>query len=322
VLPRVAEAVAQGVGAARTRVRVYGPGGVDHAVAWPAEALGARFDETALVLHRGEPVGEIAVSKLPGEPLLPSERTLLQDLAAQAGPAFSNVRLTEELRASRQRIVAAQDAERRRIERNLHDGAQQYVVAISVNLKVLEELIESDVASARAILAEVQDQATEALATLRDLARGIYPPALADHGIAAALEAHIVKSRQKSVFEVDSGLAAQRFPPAVEAAVYFCVLEALQNCSKHAPDASVHVRLRVESDDLVCTIADDGPGFDPLQASTGTGLQGMADRLAAEGGSLRVEATPGRGATIVARLPAHSRAPAEPARAGLSSQNK
>ena len=145
--------------------------------------------------------GEISVSKLPGEPLTPSERTLLDDLAAQAGPAFSNVRLTEELRASRQRIVAAQDAERRRIERDLHDGAQQHLVAISVNLRVVQELIEADVAAARELLVEVQGQATEALATMRDLARGIYPPALADRGIAAALEAHLAKSRQRSTLE-------------------------------------------------------------------------------------------------------------------------
>jgi signal transduction histidine kinase len=303
VLPRVAEAVAHGVGAARTRVRVYAPGGVGHAVAWPAAALEARFDESVLVLHRGEPVGEIAVSKLPGEPFTSSERTLLDDLATQVGPAFSNVRLTEDLRASRQRIVAAQDAERRRIERDLHDGAQQHLVAISVYLKVLEEVIEADVPAAREVLVVVQNQAAEALATLRDLARGIYPPALADRGIAAAIEAHMTKSRQESVLEVEPPLGEERFASAVEAAVYFCVLEALQNCSKHAPHATVQVRLRVASNDLICSIEDDGPGFDPGRTSIGTGLQGMADRLAAEGGSLLVEAVPGAGTTIVGRLP-------------------
>lgn len=163
--------------------------------------------------------------------------------AVAVGGRRLNVRLTEELRASRQRIVAAQDAERRRIERDLHDGAQQHLVAISVNLRVVQELIEADVAAARELLVEVQGQATEALATMRDLARGIYPPALADRGIAAALEAHLAKSRLRSTLEVDPVVADGRFAPAAEAAVYFCILEALQNCSKHAPEASVRVRL-------------------------------------------------------------------------------
>jgi signal transduction histidine kinase len=303
VLPRVAEAVAHGVGAARSRVRVYVPGGVDHSVAWPAEAIDVALEQTALVLHRGEAVGEISVSKLPGEPLTLSERMLLDDLATQAGPAFSNVRLTEELRASRQRIVAAQDAERRRIERDLHDGAQQHLVAISVNLRVVQELIDGDIAAARELLVEVQGQATEALATMRDLARGIYPPALADRGIAAALEAHLAKSRLRSRLEVSPAVDGLRFTPAVEAAVYFWVLEALQNCSKHAPDASVGVHLQLESDVLTFGVTDDGQGFDRSRTNGGTGLQGMADRISAVGGSLRVNSVPGRGTSIVGTLP-------------------
>ena len=157
VLPRMAEAAAHGVGATRSRVRVYVPGGQDRAVAWPADALAGPFERTVPVSHQGTPVGEIAVSKPERESLTAAEDKLLADLAAQAGPAFKNVRLDlelqarlEELQASRQRIVAAQDAERRRLERDLHDGAQQHLVALAVNLRLAHELVEQDPAGRRA----------------------------------------------------------------------------------------------------------------------------------------------------------------------------
>ena len=283
VLPQMAEAAGHGVGAVRSRVRVYVPGGADRTVAWPPESLAADFERTAMVLHHGEPVGEIAVSKQPGEPLTPAEGALLDDLATQAGPAFSNVRLTEELRASRQRIVAAQDAERRRIERDLHDGAQQHLVALSINLRILQELMDGDVGAARELLAEVQGQATDALVTLRDLARGIYPPALVDRGIVAALEGHLAKSRQGASLTVHPRNSDARFAPQVEAAIYFCVLEALQNGAKHAPNAGLRVHLDFASDRLVFEVTDDGQGFDPAVTPAGTGLHGMQDRLAAVG---------------------------------------
>ena len=303
VLPRLAEATTQGVGARRSRVRVYVPGGVDRAVAWPPEAMHADFERTAPVIHQGEPVGEIAVSKQPGEALTPAERALLDDLATQAGPAFSNVRLTEQLRASRQRIVAAQDAERRHIERDLHDGAQQHLVALSINLKMLEELIETDTGAAGELLREIQHQATDALVTLRDLARGIYPPALADRGIVAALEGHLAKSRQAASLEVQPRFATARFAPEVEAAVYFCVLEALQNCAKHAREATVRVSLTSHSDRLSFAVIDDGAGFDSTRGGAGSGLHGMADRVAAVGGNLHIRSAPGEGTRVEGTLP-------------------
>jgi signal transduction histidine kinase len=303
VLPQMAEAAGLGVGAVRSRVRVFVPGGADRIVAWPPESLAADFERTAAVLHHGEPVGEIAVSKKPGEPLTPAEGALLDDLATQAGPAFSNVRLTEELRASRQRIVVAQDAERRRIERDLHDGAQQHLVAMAINLRVLHELMNDDLGAARELLAEIQGQATDALVTLRDLARGIYPPALADRGIVAALEGHLAKSRQAASLTVYPTKSEARFAPQVEAAVYFCVLEALQNGAKHAPAAALQVRLHFDANRLAFEVTDDGEGFDPALTPAGTGLHGMRDRLAAVGGSLQVRSARGQGTTIEGALP-------------------
>ena len=276
-------------------------------MAWPPEALTAAYDLTVPVLHQGILVGEIALRLPSGETLTPAEQALLDDLGTQAGPAFANVRLTEELRASRGRIVAAQDAERRRIERDLHDGAQQYLVALSVNLKVARELVESDSSAALELLSEVQDQATDALATLRDLARGIYPPALADRGIVAALEAHLAKARGTPSFEVQMPSTDARFASEVEAAAYFCVLEALQNCAKHAPLANVRVRLAVQDGELTFSVTDSGPGFTVNGAHSGSGLQGMADRLAALGGLLEVQSEPGQGTTVVGRLRAPGR---------------
>jgi signal transduction histidine kinase len=310
VLPRLAEATAIGVGATRTRVRVYVPGGRDQAVAWPAEALAGHFERTTPVHHQGALVGEIAVSKPPGEPLTATEQALLADLAAQAGPALGNVRLAadlrvqaDELRASRQRIVAAQDQERRRIERDLHDGAQQHLVAMAVNLQIAQELIRTDPGEAEALVSEVRAEVAEALGTLRDLARGIYPPALAEHGLAAALEAHIVKTFPAVRLESGTGAADQRCTPEVEAAAYFCVLEALQNCAKHAAHAQVRVRLAAEPDHLIFEVSDDGPGFVLEPPHGGTGLQGMTDRLAAIGGSLVIHSEPGQGTIVTGRLP-------------------
>jgi signal transduction histidine kinase len=313
VLPHLAEAAAHSVRASGSRVRVFVPGGQDRAVAWPASAVNDQFEQTVPVFHQASPVGEIAVSKPAREPLTAAELSLLTDLAAQAGPAFENVRLDielqvrlEELQASRQRIVAAQDAERRRLERDIHDGAQQQFVAIAVNIRVAQELVHSDPAEAEVLLRELGQQANEALSTLRDLARGIYPPALVDRGVAAAMEAHIAKACPEVGLRVD-GVGTQRYPPEAEAGVYFCCLEALQNRAKHAPLASGQVELSTEDGWLAFTVSDDGPGFDTRRANAGSGLQNMADRMAALGGKLEVRSAVGRGTTVTGRLPARAR---------------
>jgi signal transduction histidine kinase len=259
-------------------------------------------DLSVEVRDRGELLGALAVSMPANDPVTPSKERLVRDLAAQAGLVLRNVRLIEELRASRQRLVAAQDLERRRIERNIHDGAQQQLVALAVKLRLVESVIGGH-ERARELVAQLQAEARDALENLRDLARGIYPPLLADEGLPAAIEAQSRKLPIPSTVAPD-GLG--RYPQDVEAGVYFCVLEALQNVVKYADASGVEVLLRDSDGALVFVVRDDGVGFEPSTTPTGTGLQGMADRLEAIGGSLDVTSAPGRGTTVTGRVPVRS----------------
>ena len=215
-------------------------------------------------------------------------------------------RTNEELRASRLRLVSAADAERRRIERDIHDGAQQHLVALAVNLGLARQLL-ADESEDRAAVAEILDEVTNdvrtTIAEVRDLAHGIYPPLLRQAGLPDALKAAARRSPVPvSVEAADVG----RPGPDVEAALYFCVLEALQNVAKHAPDATAAVRLSLDAatSELLLEVSDDGPGFDPSDADGGQGQQNMADRLGAVGGTASWTSTPGRGTTVLLRVPA------------------
>jgi signal transduction histidine kinase len=250
-------------------------------------------------VHQGEELGALAVSMPASDPMNPAKERLIRDLAAQAGLVLRNVRLIEELRASRQRLVAAQDQERRRIERNIHDGAQQQLVALAVKLRLADSMLGKDEAKAHTMLSELQDETTGALENLRDLARGIYPPLLADKGLAAALEGQARKSTVP--VSVDAG-SVGRYPQDVEAAVYFCALEALQNVTKYAAATAARVSLHATNGTLGFEVEDDGCGFDPAAVS-GSGLTNMRDRLDALGGALEVRSSPGGGTTIVGRIP-------------------
>jgi len=237
----------------------------------------------------------------------PSKDRLVRDLASQAGLVLRNVRLIEDLRASRQRLVAAQDEERRKIERNIHDGAQQQLVALTVRMRLAHELVDRDPAKAGEMLASMQEATQEALDDLRDLARGIYPPLLADKGLAEALRAQARKSPVPVTVEPDG---VGRYPQEAEAAVYFCVLEALQNAAKYAGASSVDVRLVELEGRIEFEIRDDGAGFDPAVTPRGAGLQNMADRLEALGGSLEIRSARGAGTTVIGTVPAGASAPA------------
>jgi signal transduction histidine kinase len=255
-----------------------------------------------------------------GQPLavIVHDRALLEDpkllnsVRAATGLAVENELLTaevraqlEDVRASRARIVAATDQERRRLERDIHDGVQQHLVAIGAKVRAAQELVARDPMQAKEMLEEISEQTTETLSSLRDLARGIYPPLLSDRGIVQAVRAHLRKTASPTRLEA-SIPEDMRFDPEVEAAVYFCVLEALQNAAKHAPDALAEVRLRLADDHLVFEVEDEGPGFDPAAKTEGTGLQNMADRVAAVGGTHDVRSRPGEGTTVRGRLPAHA----------------
>jgi signal transduction histidine kinase len=199
------------------------------------------------------------------EPMNPSKEALVRDLAAQAGLVLRNVRLVEHLRASRRRIVSAQDERAKALERNIHDGAQQQLVALSVKQRLVQTLIDRD------------------------------PPLLADKGLAAALEAQARKSVVPVTVEAEG---IERYPQDVEAAVYFCCLEALQNVAKYAQAEGAIVRLSASDGTLTFEVTDGGAGFDPRTTGYGTGLQGMADRLEAIGGHLEVHSEPGVGTTV------------------------
>lgn len=287
-LTRFADAIAAGLDAKLDEV-VRGP-----ALPKPTEGLP---DEIEPVRHKGGLPG--AIEKKPGESLTPTER-IVSDLGSQARLARRNVALIADLRASRQRLVAAQDDERRKLERDLHDGAQQQLVALAVKLRLAESLAERDPSATKTMLRDLRAETGEALESLRDLARGIYPPLLADKGLAAALES---EARKGSVPTEVRSEGIGRYPPDVESAVYFCALQALNNVAKHAGATRAEVRLAQADGELTFEVSDDGDGFDPAQTSRGTDLQAMADRLDAIGGTLEVHSQPGKGTQITGRVP-------------------
>jgi signal transduction histidine kinase len=257
------------------------------------------------VRYQEELLGTLAVIKR--EDLTPIETRLVSDLAQEAGLMLKNVRLAAELRqrldeltVSRQRLVTAQDTERRRIERNLHDGAQQDLVALKLKLAAAQAIAERDPAQTREILAGLVTDVSDAVETLRELARGIYPPVLADFGLAAALRAQAARSPLPVEVDADG---TGRYPLEIEAAVYFCCLEAVQNAVKHAHASQVVIRVRDQAGQLGFTVADDGQGADPAAARHGSGIQNMMDRMAALGGSLELCARPGGGTTVTGQLP-------------------
>ena len=306
------------VGAELRPVAVWPPGA---ALAAPIRLVGDTADDTASatellpagatarivpVRHGAETLGAITLEKPAHEPLTSTEDGLLRHLASQAGLVLRNAQLTadlrstiDELRASRRRLVEAQDAERRKIERNLHDGAQQQLVALTIQLSLLAESAD-DPDLIRQLVPELTAELKAALADLRDLARGIYPPLLADQGLVVALRTQAAKCPVPARLEADQ---VGRYPQDAESTVYFCALEALQNVAKHARASAVTIRLTGRADRLEFSIIDDGQGFASPDRS-GSGLQGMSDRLAAHGGTLEVRSRPGQGTTISGRLPA------------------
>ena len=303
-MARLARVLGEGVGAERARVWLGADGTRRVVAAWPAEAPELGDDDLVEpVRHQGEVLGALSVTMPPNDPIDAPRAELVGGLAAQAGLVLRNVGLLEDLRESRRRLVAAQDLERRKLERNIHDGAQQQLVALAVKLRLARSVLEKDPARVDAMLDELAGETQQALEDLRDLARGIYPPLLADQGLGAALEAQARRSPVPVTVEADG---VGRYPPEVEAAVYFSCLEALQNVAKYAGATAATVALREAPGRLEFRISDDGVGFDAGATSYGTGLQGIADRLAALGGTLAVASMPGRGTAITGSLPARA----------------
>ena len=319
VLPQMARVLAEGTGASRAVVWLKTGPELTAGASWPADtgpaprvaiAGGppaiAGADRVAPVDYQGETLGALTVAKRPGETLTPVEGKLMSDLAAQAGLVLHNIGLTgqlharlAELQASRLRIVTAQDEQRRRIERDIHDGAQQQLLAIAGTLAEAQSLAGHDDDRERALVVRLKAETSGALETLRDLARGIYPPLLADQGLPAAVRAQAGKAPVPVEVSTDG---VGRYPAEIETAVYFCCLEALQNATRHAPGSAVRISLADTGHGPEFEVTDSGPGFDPAAATNGSGLRNMSDRLAALGGSCQVDSSPGRGTTVTGRI--------------------
>jgi signal transduction histidine kinase len=270
----------------------------------------------APVSHAGDLLGLIVVERPErADAFTDEDDRVLTELARQAGLAFHNARLDSalqttldalreqagELRESRARIVASGDAERRRVERNLHDGAQQHLVALAINLRLTKDIVTEDPAGAAEMLAQLAEDVQATIKELRELAHGIYPPLLADNGLGDALRA--TAGRSPLTVYVTVADEVGRYPAEVEAAIYFSCTEALQNAAKHAQGATVQLRLWTEAGGLLFSVADDGPGFDAAVARRGHGYVNMADRLGAIGGTVRWDSSPGHGAVVSGSVP-------------------
>jgi signal transduction histidine kinase len=324
VLPRMARALAEGTGAQRAEIWLNANGALQRAAAWPVSPTDAMHipdgqvlpaipgaTQVVTVRHQGETLGALSITKKAGDSLNPIEAKLLDDLASHAGVVLKTFGLTtelrarvEDLRASRQRLVTAQDGERRRIERNLHDGAQQHLVALRVRVGVIERIADKEPAKVKPLLAALKADIDNTVTALRELAHGLNPPLLAEQGLAAALEA---QARKAALPVKVRATGAERYPAEVEAAVYFCCLEALQNVQKYAAAENAVVTLTAGDSQIDFSVSDDGIGFDPAKRRHGSGLDNMADRVAALGGRLDVSSSPGCGTTVRGSLPAVSR---------------
>jgi len=297
-----------------------GVSGAAWARIWLPAVLEGDDDElirVAPITNSGALLGMLVVRRPEGAlPFSEADDQALTELARQVGLALHNVELdsalqesldevrrqADELRASRARIVEAGDAQRRAIERDLHDGAQQHLVALAVNVNLARQLADSDPTTAKEMLEQIGHDLQDAVQELRNLAHGIYPPLLMDRGLPEALSAAAGRAALPTSVDAD-GIG--RYPQAVEAAVYFCVLEALQNAAKHAGDgAEARLSVREEEGALLFVVSDDGAGFDMGSgAQGGHGFVNMRDRVGAIGGSIRVESAPGRGTRITGRIP-------------------
>jgi signal transduction histidine kinase len=319
-LPELAEAGLTGVRASAARVRLFLPDGSERQATRPEGAEPDAWERTVEVTHQGERIGDIAVAKDAGDPLLPAEWALLDDLAHQAGLALHNVRLADELQErldqlaaqaeqleiSRQRLITARDTQRRGLERDIREGPRRELEHIAEALERAAGVASHEPASAITTVDSVAERANATLEGLRDLARGIFPPLLADQGIVPALEAHIRKIGANATLDAASAVRGVRFDADVEACAYFVCLQALQNVQRHAANAPTLVRLWLEDKRLAFEVADRGPGFDPSVTAGGMGLQIMRDRVEALEGELVVRSSPGEGTVVQGRVSARA----------------
>jgi signal transduction histidine kinase len=320
LLPRLAAAVHDGLGLRWARVRLdLTPAGGLLPTAAAAGLEPGEAPEPALIvplIHAGTVLGRIECGDRRDGPLLDEDRRLLAHLAGQAAAAAHNLHLTAELSdrldlirrqaaeltASRARVAQTQDAERQRIQRDLHDGVQQDLVALTANLALARERLRRGDPRADESLAELQRDMGGLLGQLRDFAHAIHPPVLADQGLLEAIEAQAARLPLEVVIEADPALRGVRYPPQVETAAWYVVSEALTNAVKHARARRVLVALAQPDGQLAVEVRDDGCGFDQATVR-GIGLASLADRMEIVHGDLRIDSGPGRGTTLRAEVP-------------------
>ena len=308
LLPVMARMLAQGTGSDAATVWLHENGREVPASSFPEHQHVPPDIATRSVLlqHAGANLGMLTVVRRSGETLSPTEERLMDGLASQAGLVLHSAGLQDELsrrmielRQSRHRLVTAQDEARRRLERDLHDGAQQNLVSLRMKLGLAASLARDKPASLEPLLQEMQSELGDALDSLRNLARGVYPPLLEAEGLKAALRA---RARQVPI-SIDVQCGPERYPRELEGAVYFCCSEALQNLSKHSRATRGSVRVWCEGGRLSFEVRDNGRGLDAARAKSGGGLQNIRDRLDVLGGVVDVSSIPGIGACVAGWVP-------------------
>ena len=320
-LARVAEAVGRGLGAATCRLTVTRPGLRDRSYTW-AEGKEHGPDELVevAVRHGTEVIGALAVDYAAVAGLQEQRRHLLEDVADSLGAVLQasryGIELERQLRAalahaseiaaSRRAVVAEMDGERRRIERDLHDGAQHHLVSLRLTLGLVEhQLATAQFDKARERLEQVADQIDMAESVLAETATGVSSPLLAEVGLLRALEKELAGGQPPVEVDASAVNGNGRFPHDVESAVYFCCLEAVNNARKHAEGATIAVRLSTEGSRLRFRVQDDGPGWDQSRVteSSGRGLRNVATRISAVGGRIEVRSASGEGTTVEGFVP-------------------
>jgi signal transduction histidine kinase len=277
------------------------------------DADGQRVDLTAVPRSRSVTTirnGDVPIAAIVHDAALDEQPEFVEAAGNYAAMALDNYQLVAQVKSSlrevedsRARIVASADAERRRIERDLHDGAQQRLIALRIKLELAEELLSEHPGRGRELLHEIGDETVEALEDVRSLAHGVYPALLTQRGLREALREAALRSPIPVRVDV-SGIG--RYPPEVESAVYFCCMEAMQNAVKHGVGASLIAIGLSDDGELRFQVSDDGAGFDPATTPPGTGLANMRDRLAAVGGTLTYRSEVGKGTRVVGVVPPSS----------------